>query len=95
MWRGQSREYPEGPRGGGHQRGHGQGAQCPALQEGPGVSGSEFEYGSQAQAGYIPDLRRVKRLTFRNGNCGAAVKTKFFGVWGGHLKIEVRNHTHR
>ena len=40
------------------------------------------------------DPTLVKRLTFRNGNSGA-VKTKFFGVWGGHLKIEVRNHTHR
>ena len=30
----------------------------------------------------------VKRLTFRNANSGA-VKTKFFGVGGGHVHIEV------
>ena len=37
------------------------------------------------------DPTLVKRLTFRNGNSGA-VKTKFFGVGGGHVQIEVRIH---
>ena len=30
----------------------------------------------------------IKRLTFRNGN-PSSVKTKFFGVGGGHVQIEV------
>ena len=37
----------------------------------------------------------IKRLTFRNGNSGFE-KTKFFGVGGGHVQIEVTlsNHSH-
>ena len=35
------------------------------------------------------DPTLVKRLTFRNANSGA-VKTKFFGVGGGHVQIEVK-----
>ena len=34
------------------------------------------------------DPTLIKRLTFRNANSGA-VKTKFFGVGGGHVQIEV------
>ena len=33
------------------------------------------------------DPTLIKRLTFRNGNVGS-VKTKFFGVGGGHVQIE-------
>ena len=32
----------------------------------------------------------IKRLTFRNAN-SSSVKTKFFGVGGGHIQIEVIN----
>ena len=34
------------------------------------------------------DPTLIKRLTFRNANTGG-VKTKFFGVGGGHVQIEV------
>ena len=40
------------------------------------------------------DPTLVKRLTFRNANSGA-VKTKFFGVGGGHVQIEVSTSIHR
>ena len=34
------------------------------------------------------EVTSVKRLTFRNANSGD-VKTKFFGIGGGHVQIEV------
>ena len=36
----------------------------------------------------LSEVTSVKRLTFRNANSGD-VKTKFFGIGGGHVQIEV------